>query len=72
MSAETEIRWQPLYKLTLFPKTNEKRNEELRMLTKPHLHELNTWYAKNLPTKLHLPVKWEGKRPIPEWRFSHM
>lgn len=69
---KTEIRWQPLYKLTQFPKTAKKRKEELQMLTKPYLHELNTWYAKNLPTKLHLPVRLKGKRPMPEWRFSHM
>ncbi|KAF7378639.1 hypothetical protein HZH66_015426 [Vespula vulgaris] len=69
---KTEIRWQPLYKLTQFPKTTKKRKEELQMLTKPYLHELNTWYAKNLPTKLHLPVRLKGKRPMPEWRFSHI
>ncbi|KAI4498172.1 hypothetical protein M0802_006658 [Mischocyttarus mexicanus] len=67
-----ETRWQTLYELTQFPKTDKKRKEEFRMLTKPYLHELNTWYGKNLPTKLHLPVRWKGKRPIPEWRFSHM
>ncbi|XP_047370060.1 uncharacterized protein LOC124957252 [Vespa velutina] len=72
LDIKTEIRWQPLYELTQFPKTYKKRNEELRMVTKPYLHELNTWYAKYLPTKLHLPVKREGKRPITEWRFSHM
>ncbi|XP_014611948.1 PREDICTED: uncharacterized protein LOC106791089 [Polistes canadensis] len=69
---EKETRWQALYELTQFPTTDTKRNEEFRMLTKPYLHELNTWYAKNVPTKLHSPIRWTGKRPIPEWRFSHM
>ncbi|XP_015183957.1 PREDICTED: uncharacterized protein LOC107070358 [Polistes dominula] len=67
-----EMRWQALYELMQFPTTDTKRKEEFRMLTKPYLHDLNTWYAKNVPTKLHLPIRWKGKRPIPEWRFSHM
>ncbi|KAK2581912.1 hypothetical protein KPH14_002368 [Odynerus spinipes] len=68
----TDVRWQPIYNMAGFSGTDAERKEELRMVTKPYLHELQTWYSKNLPTKLLLPVRWEGKRPIPEWRFSHL
>ncbi|XP_026673092.1 uncharacterized protein LOC108629396 [Ceratina calcarata] len=65
-------RWQPLHEDIPFPKENHKRHEELRKLTYPFLHELHTWYSKNKPTRLIVPLRSPGKRPMPEMRFSHL
>ncbi|CAK9829218.1 hypothetical protein ANTRET_LOCUS6596 [Anthophora retusa] len=65
-------RWQPLHEKMVLPKTELKREQKLRDLTKLYKHDLHMWYTKNKPTKLIIPVRHPGKRALPEWRFSHL
>ncbi|KAF3422096.1 hypothetical protein E2986_01378 [Frieseomelitta varia] len=72
VEADDDRRWQPLHEYFEFPKTKSEREHMLRELTRPFLHDMHTWYTKNKPTKLIIPLKHSGKRPMPEWRFSHL
>lgn len=69
---DKDIRWYPIHEDLELPKTEAERQEELRKLTKPFLHDLHTWYSKNKPTKLFTPVRQIGKKAMPERRFSHL
>ncbi|XP_028524363.2 uncharacterized protein LOC108001612 [Apis cerana] len=69
---DKDIRWYPIHEDLELPKTEPERQEELRKLTKPFLHDLHTWYSKNKPTKLFTPVRQIGKKAMPERRFSHL
>lgn len=72
VEADDDRRWQPLRENFEFPKTKSEREHMLRELTRPFLHDMHTWYTKNKPTKSIIPLKHSGKRPKPEWRFSHL
>ncbi|CAL7935556.1 unnamed protein product [Xylocopa violacea] len=67
-----DSRWYPFYDDISLPKTDLQRQKELRELTKPFLHDLHTWYSKNKPTKLIIPLRQPGKKAMPEMRFSHL
>ncbi|PBC26880.1 hypothetical protein APICC_01057 [Apis cerana cerana] len=69
---DKDIRWYPIHEDLELPKTEAERQEELRKLTKPFLHDLHIWYSKNKPTKLFTPVRQIGKKAMPERRFSHL
>ncbi|XP_076286220.1 uncharacterized protein LOC143211941 isoform X2 [Lasioglossum baleicum] len=69
---DNDRRWQPVYDKIGFTGTDLELQSELRKLSKPFSHELHKWYSENKPTELVQPVKWTGKRPIPEMRFSHL
>ena len=71
VEADEDRRWQPLRENFEFPRTKSEREHMLRELTRPFLHDMHTWYTKNKPTKIKL-IKHSGKRPMPEWRFSHL
>ncbi|XP_054012833.1 uncharacterized protein LOC128894846 [Hylaeus anthracinus] len=49
---DKDRRWQPICDEIGFSGTDLERQEELRKLTKPFLHELHAWYTKNKPTRL--------------------
>ncbi|XP_076623115.1 uncharacterized protein LOC143342779 [Colletes latitarsis] len=54
---DRDERWQSLCEEIDFSGTDLERQEELRKLTKPFLHDLHTWYSRNKPTKLILSVR---------------
>lgn len=70
--SDKDVRWYPVYEDLELPRTDAERQEELRKLTKPFLHDLHIWYSKNKPTKLFTPVRQIGKKAMPERRFSHL
>ncbi|XP_033306706.1 uncharacterized protein LOC117209137 [Bombus bifarius] len=72
VEGDSDRRWQPVHETLELPKTEFERDHVLRELTRPFLHNLHTWYSKNKPTKLIIPLRHSGKRPMPEWRFSHL
>lgn len=69
---DNDTRWQLACEEIGFAGTSLERQRELQLLTKPFLHELHKWFSKSKPTKFAEPVKWKGKRPMPEMRFSHL
>lgn len=69
---DKDIRWYPVHEDLDLPKTDAEREEELRKLTKPFLHDLHIWYTKNKPAKLFTPIRQIGKKAMPERRFSHL
>ncbi|XP_076650223.1 uncharacterized protein LOC143357540 [Halictus rubicundus] len=69
---DSDTRWQPVYDKIGFTGTDLELQTELRKLSKPFSHELHKWYSENKPAQFMQPVKWTGKRPIPEMRFSHL
>ncbi|XP_060811356.1 uncharacterized protein LOC132904683 [Bombus pascuorum] len=72
VEGDSDKRWQPVHETLELLKTEFERDHVLRELTRPFLHDLHTWYSKNKPTKLIIPLRHSGKRPMPEWRFSHL